>query len=135
MSDSPKNELQTKENENAKYAGAGGGTLLAVVASQLDDGNPIKPWLICAIPALSVVFGAIWIWLQVKIINIVRDNEAHKISVRTTRLIEEALANQNTSEDHKKMLRSRLEQFQMQNVDRSLKKLQNADVFSVNDIK
>lgn len=135
MSDSPNKELQTKENGNAKFVGAGGGTLLAVIASQLDDGNPIKPWLIYAAPALSVFFGSIWIWLQVKIINIVRDNEAHKVSVKTIKLIEEGLADPNTSEEHKKMLRRRLEQFQMQNVDRSLKKLQNADVISANDIK
>ena len=49
----------TSVSADAVGAGAGGGTLLAVIAQNLDPTDPIKPWLISLAPAATLMLSAI----------------------------------------------------------------------------
>jgi hypothetical protein len=51
-----KREAQT----SAGLAGAGGGTLVAVVANQVPDGNIVKPALQYMAPSISILITALW---------------------------------------------------------------------------
>jgi hypothetical protein len=65
--------------KDAGLAGAGGGTLVAVIANQFPEGNIAKPTLNYLAPSISILVTALWVWLQVKIANHVRDKEVNQV--------------------------------------------------------
>ena len=49
----------TESKVGAGAAGVGGGTLLVVIANNLREGNPLKPWLVLAAPSVSIFVWAL----------------------------------------------------------------------------
>lgn len=135
MTSDPSHSEANGGKTGAGLAGAGGGTLLAFVATSLPDTNTLKPWLLYAAPSVSIILGGLWIWTQVKIVNYFRDREFKRVIDQTRKTLEEALANPNTSEEHKKDIRKKLEEFDLLNVDRTMKKLKMLEVATASDVQ
>jgi hypothetical protein len=61
VQDDSKEEKESKTT--AGFAGASGGTLIAVIASQLPDDSPAKNLLIYSSPSISILFTLLWGWV------------------------------------------------------------------------
>lgn len=134
---SPEDEARTTKSgkAGAGVAGAGGGTLVALLATSLDDNNSLREWLIYAAPTVSVGLSGIWLWLQGKVVNRVRDREARGIIEDAKLELEAALLNPNTSDEHKDLIRKKLEEFELVNIDRVMKKLQSLEHLPLNEFQ
>jgi hypothetical protein len=107
----------------AGAAGVGGGTLLVVIANSLPENNKLKPWLIWAAPSVSVFLGGLWLWLQVKIANHLRDREVRLLINNARKTLEEALNNPKTSEPHRARIRRQLEKLEQVSIDRQMERI------------
>ena len=56
-----------KQNVDSYIAGAGGGTLLVLLASNLPDSNTLKSWLIIIAPAVTVLVSYLWRIARIKL--------------------------------------------------------------------
>lgn len=130
------NNGQNKSLESktpAGLAGAGGGTLIALFASSLDD--PLKEWLLYAAPSISVALSGVWIWAQVAIGNYFRDKEVELLIDNAKEKLEEALKNESTSDEHKEKLRDKLEKLELINVDRFISRVDSLEIITTEDIE
>jgi hypothetical protein len=118
----------------AGFAGAGGGTLLAVLAAHLPDNDAAKPWLLYLAPSVSIVLSAVWIWVQVQIANRFRDKEVHQLFERARGTLQEALENPNTSPEHRQTLQKQLEELEMLNVKRVMDRIKSLKVITSDDV-
>lgn len=113
----------TASKAGAGVAGAGGGTLLIVVAKLLPEGHFLKSILPLAAPSIAVTLSALWLWLQVEIINYWRDKRLKTLAMRAKLLLEEALKNPNTTEKHREMIRAKLEELEILITERELSRI------------
>jgi hypothetical protein len=107
----------------AGAAGVGGGTLLVVIANSLSENNKAKPLLIWAAPSVAVFLGGLWLWLQVKIANYLRDREVQALINNAKRTLEEALNNPKTSEPHRARIRRQLEKLEQVSIERQMERI------------
>jgi hypothetical protein len=117
---------KSKESKaGAGAAGIGGGTLLVTLANSLPNESRIKFWLILISPSVSVVLSVIWLWAQVEIANYMQDRKLRSLvkSIKTT--LQDALNNPNTSEDHRNVIRKKLEEVEIIIADRELGKIRS----------
>jgi hypothetical protein len=91
----------------AGFAGAGSGTGLVVFAESLPDGAARTISLYLA-PAASVLLGALALYVEIQ----ARRYMQHRLVRRLRRTLEEYLRNPHTSDEHKLLLRQRLEQIE-----------------------
>lgn len=124
---------RTESRAGAGVAGVGGGTFLAVVATELPETNPFKIWLLYLVPSVSVLLSAVWMWVQVQIANFLKDNEFRAVMKAAKNELEEALDNRNTTEEHKKEIRERLEALEKISVDRVFARLKNIKIATEHD--
>ena len=117
----------------AGLAGAGGGTLIAVIASSLDD--PLKQWLLFAAPSISILLSGIWIWAQVTIGNYFRDKEVKLLISNAKETLEDALKNESTSDEHKEKLRDKLEKLELIDVDRLITRVDSLKIITSADVE
>ncbi len=129
------NENKTESKLGAGFAGAGGGTLLAIFASSMEDGNPLKLWLLYAAPTITILLTAIWVWVQVSLTNYLRDKQVKLLIENARNHLENALENNNTSEVHKDKLRSELEQLELITVERVMEQVKSLGVVTTVDIE
>lgn len=123
---------ETEESKTpAGIAGASGGTLVAVIASGLEDSNPIKQWLFYSAPTITILLSAVWFWVQVTIRNYIRDKQVKNLTAEAKDTLEEALRSKDTSAEHKKVLRNKLEQLEIVNVDRLLSRVENIALVTI----
>ncbi len=102
-------------------AGAGGGTLLVVLANALPEGSQWKHTLVLVAPSISVTLSVIWLWVQKEIVCYIRNRKVLAVANRVKSRLLEALANQNTSEEHRLIIQQRLENLELMLADRDLK--------------
>jgi hypothetical protein len=107
----------------ATAAGAGGGTLLVVVANALPESNKFKPWLLLAVPSVSVLLSGLWIWTRVRLANYLRDREADTLVVALRSELRVLIADPHTSEQHRTTLRAKLEELDHVTVSRKLDRI------------
>src|ERR1700733_11503286 len=107
------NSKSTESRVGAGTAGAGGGTLLVVIANYLREGHPLKSWLLLAAPSMSVSLSALWLWLQLRLAHYLRDREANSLIESAKRQLEEALQNRETSPEHRAIIRQKLEMLEL----------------------
>jgi len=120
---------EKESKAGAIAAGAGGGTLLAVVANTLPESNPAKPWLLLCAPSASIFLSAMWLWAQRQIILYLRDREFRTATRRLIESLEQALDNTRTSPEHRDELRRRLEQVQLVTADKRLEEIRALNLF------
>lgn len=90
----------------AGLAGAGGGTGLVLIADTLPTGSPWREVFTFVAPSASVVFGALVYYVEVQASRLLQQ----RLVGRLRRTLEEYLKNPHTSDDHKALLRRRLEE-------------------------
>lgn len=91
----------------AGFAGAGSGTGLVVFAHSLPDGTARTIALYVA-PAVSAALGALALYVEIQ----ARRYMQQRLVRRLRRTLEEYLRNPHTSDEHKLLLRQRLEQIE-----------------------
>lgn len=135
MSSKDSSQKKKEAQANASWAGAGGGTLVAVVANQLPDQNIAKPTLLYLSPSISILVTAFWVWLQVKVANYVRDKEVEQLIQGAKAELEESIANPHISEEHRSYLRKQLEDLDSININRIKSKIKALNVITGDDVR
>lgn len=133
MTTSPDTRTVKESKAGAGAAGAGGGTLLVMLANTLS--NPWKSWLIVDSPSVSIILSALWLWCQVGIANYVQDLKLKQLVRSTKAILLEALDNPNTSDDHREAIRKRLEELELIIADRQMKQIRSLSPVTASDIR
>ena len=128
-------EHHTASRAGAGLAGAGGGTVLALFAASWPDSSPFKQWAIYAIPSVSILLTAVYVWLQVKIANYVQEKEVASLIETGKQKLQTAMANPNTSDEHKSRLQSELEQLEVLEVERVMARVKSINVITAKDVQ
>ena len=97
----------------AGAAGAGGGTLLVLLARNLPDDNPWKSWLVLLAPAVTVFLSGSWLWIQAAIAERAREKEKRQLFEMAKETIRKSMDDPHGSPEHKESLRKTLEDLQL----------------------
>ncbi|MCF6402027.1 hypothetical protein L3C95_04030 [Chitinophaga filiformis] len=118
---SPKNSTATsrdvKKDNSDSIAGAGGGMLIASLARNLPEDNPLKSWLIILAPALALGIKFIWS----KVLEYYQQKEIDKTREEVIKEIDDLLIDPSISEDEKIKLREKREKTKLSTVEELLK--------------
>ncbi len=107
----------------AGAAGAGGGTLLVLLANNLPPTNPWKSWLALIAPSVSVAVTALAALLKRYFETRLARRELISLISEAKQTLTAALANPQTSEEHKTQLRKELEKLELLSVQADLEKI------------
>ena len=103
--------------------GAGGGTLLVILAQNISENSPWKSWLVILAPGASVVATTGLSWVRAEWSAYRRRRTISSAFAKTKKHIEDGLKNRNTSEEHKAKLRERLEKIEIVMIEAASKDL------------
>jgi hypothetical protein len=121
--------LPEKEAPSAKkvagIGGAGGGTLLVVVARLLPDGYWLRPLLLWAAPTASVTLTGVWIWVQGQVSGWAENRKQRNVVKEARATLEGALSNPATSTEHREKVRAELEALEMIEVSRRMSRVKD----------
>ncbi|HEY1166358.1 MAG TPA: hypothetical protein VGE90_14360 [Chitinophaga sp.] len=92
-------------NTTSNLAGAGGGTLLLMLAKNIPDPSEIKSWLIILAPSVSVFLAWLWRLAGKKYDKFQKVREAKKLADLLYKDIDVALMDPSISEEEKEKLR------------------------------
>ncbi len=98
-------------------AGAGGGTLLLVLAQNMRQDHPWRSWLIILAPASALAIRALFLWVKAQSLTWWNQRRFDSRIKQTRTRIDEGLANPHSSDEHKRILRERLEKINLLAVD------------------
>ena len=113
----------SQSSRNSTVGGVSGGTLLAIVANQLPDSNPIKPFLIYLAPSSAIILTGLWDWARISIGVYSEKRRTRRKEQEFERYFEKArthlvmmledpeLSNQQKKEYHKRLEQLNLEKF------------------------
>jgi hypothetical protein len=101
----------------AGIAGAGGGTLLILIADTIPESWGVKPFLIYLAPTISIVLSVFWLWIKKRYADY---NRNKKLDLALKEL-EKFMNDPATSQDHKEQLRRSREQIQLAVVTKRMK--------------
>ncbi len=118
----------------ASAAGAGGGTLLIVLANSISVESPWRSVLLYAAPSASVLFSILWLWLKVAVANYVQDLQIRSLARRAKETLDQALSNPNTSSKHKEAMRARMEELEVFLADRHMGRIRSTKLITVADV-
>ena len=119
---------------SAGAAGVGGGTLLAVIATSLPNENRLKPFLIWAAPSVSVFLGGLWLTLQVRIANRLRDRELNQRIDSTMKMLEDKLKKADLEPSRRVEIKKQIEELEQINISRQMARIQSLKILSEEDI-
>jgi hypothetical protein len=120
-----------KESEtSAGLAGAGGGTLVAVIASQLPDDNAAKSLLIYLAPSISILLTLLWGWVRVKILNYINDREFERLIDVAIDKLDTRIADPNISEEYRESLKRKRQEFDEMSIDRIKSQIQAVTIYT-----
>lgn len=108
---------KTKSNFTADVAGAGGGTLLLLLAKNLPNTSEYKSWLIILAPTLAVCLSAFWRWISKNIDDYLKERKVERLKSQLRSDIEKALKNPHIPIEQKTILREKLAAFELQNIE------------------
>jgi len=115
---------QNSSNLQAGVAGAGGGTLLLLLAENLPETSEYKSWIILIAPTLSVGLAAFWKWLSTIVDNYIKKRKLEWLKNKLREDIENAIGNPNIPSEDKSMLKKKLAQFEIQNINSLVKSIE-----------
>ena len=118
---------------SAGVAGVGGGTLVAALATSLPENHALKPVLLIASPSVAICVRGIWLWMNARLSNWLRDREAKSILSTARIAVQKALDNSHTSEEYKKSVQAKLEEMEHAVLDRMLRRLRSLKVCTEED--
>jgi hypothetical protein len=119
----------------AGAAGISGGTFLVALANSLPEGSRAKFWLTLIAPSVSVVLSVMWLWAQVEIANYMQDRKLKSLVSDAKSNLQEALNNPNTSEEHRNVIRKKLEEIELIVADRELGRIKSLSPISLSDVR
>lgn len=118
---SPKNSTTTSKNvkrdNSDNIAGAGGGMLIASLARNLPEDNPLKSWLIILAPAIALGIKFIW----AKIAAYYEQKDIDKTRGEVIKEIDDLLIDPSISDEEKVKLREKREKTKLSTVEELLK--------------
>jgi hypothetical protein len=85
-------------------------------------------------PSVSVFLGGLWLWVQVKIANYMRDRDVRLELSKAQKTFEGALNNPKTSESHKARIRKQLEKLEQLSVDRHMERIKSLNIVTEEEI-
>ncbi|MFI3219619.1 MAG: hypothetical protein QX189_10935 [Methylococcales bacterium] len=106
---SPTNGKNKSSSIAMGAAGAGGGTLLVLLANNLPDASLFKSWLVIIAPSASVFLGSLLFWLKNKVSSYFENKMVQNELEKIREMLKTALNDDNTSEQHKEEMRKKLE--------------------------
>jgi hypothetical protein len=107
----------------AGVAGAGGGTLLVLLANNLPPGNTWKPWLLIIAPSASVTISVVASWVKHYFEKKLNTRELEILIAQSKETLRSALNNDQTSPEHKAELRKNLEELERLLVNRDIENI------------
>jgi hypothetical protein len=120
-----------KESEtSAGLAGAGGGTLVAVIASQLPDDNAAKSLLIYLAPSISILLTLLWGWVRIKFLNYINDREFERLIDVAIDKLDTRIADPNISEEYRDSLKRKRQEFDEMSIDRIKSQIQAVTIYT-----
>jgi hypothetical protein len=127
------NKLAPAENNNnqnlpANVAGAGGGTLLLLLAQNLPETNEYRSWLIIVAPSITVAIVAIWKWATKKIDNYWKFRKIESLKEKLRKDIDKAIKNPNFPTDQIDDLRRKLAELELTAIEDLMKAIKTIDV-------
>ena len=112
----------------AGAAGAGSGTLLVLLANNLPDRSPWKSWLVLVAPSLSIGITVLYVWIRKAVDEYLDKRKIERFVREAKTTLQEGLNNPNTSDAHRRKLRTQLEELELLLVEASIQKVRVADV-------
>lgn len=122
-----------QSRNSAGLAGAGGGTLVAVVANELPDGNFLKVPLIYCAPSISLILTLSWVWLQVRVASYFREREVKNLVENLKVELETKLKERDLPDELRLQFEKELNELKLISVQRLKKRLQSLDVITAKD--
>jgi hypothetical protein len=114
---------RTQSTLPAGAAGAGGGTLLVLLANNLPATSLWKSWIVLIVPSASIAISVGFDWLKRYVDRILKQRQLEALIINAKRTLQAALENSQTSEAHRAQLREELEKLELLLVRSSLEKI------------
>ena len=84
-----------------------------LLANNLPDHNPWKSWLVLLAPSISIGISVVYSWIRKAVDDSLESRKVNWFVIEAKQTLKEALENPNTSETHRKRLRTQLEELEM----------------------
>jgi hypothetical protein len=127
---------QKREGQtNAGLAGAGGGTLVTVIATSLPDSNVVKPPLLYLAPSISILLTALYVFSLSKIANYVTEREVKKLLQECRKTLQVIIADPSTSEEHRVYSCKQLEELDKMMISLMTSKIKSLKSMTSEDIE
>ena len=118
---------QQPTSTSASIAGAGGGTLLVLLANNLPDTYPLKSWLVILAPSVSIVLSLFWKYISRKSNAYFKVKKVERSKKLLLQKIENALQNGIISEKEAIMLKKKMREIELQSIDNLANKIKSID--------
>jgi hypothetical protein len=109
----------------AGVAGIGSGTGLLALAHSLPDDAALKPWLVFAAPAVSIIASALWIQAQIEFATLTQEIKFNWLVSRARTRLKNAINDPLTDPKAKEELRTKLQYLESVIVERDLLRLRS----------
>lgn len=119
--------IQQPSSTSASIAGAGGGTLLVLLANNLPEAYALKSWLVIIAPSVSIVLSLFWKFISRKTNAYFKRKKVEKSKVLLERKIEAALNNEHISPEEAGMLKRKMAEIELQSIDNLANKIKSID--------
>ena len=118
---------QQPTSTSASIAGAGGGTLLVLLANNLPDSYFLKSWLVIIAPSVSIVLSLFWKFISRKSNAYFKVKKVERSKKLLLQKIENALQNGIISEKEAAMLKKKMREIELQSIDNLANKIKSID--------
>lgn len=119
--------IQQPSSTSASIAGAGGGTLLVLLASNLPDTYPLKSWLVIIAPSVSIVLSVFWKFISRKSNAYFKVKKVERSKKLLQKKIEAALQNGIISPEEATTLKRKMAEIELQSIDNLANKIKSID--------
>ncbi|SFE92621.1 hypothetical protein SAMN05518672_11284 [Chitinophaga sp. CF118] len=110
-------------NNSSDIVGAGGGTLLILLAQNLPENYSYKSWMVASAPAITMAVKFLWKLMDREYFFFKRKRNARKKRMEVTQDIDQLLNDPNTSNRVKETLREQREEVQLSLIKEQIREL------------
>jgi len=118
---------QQPNSTSASIAGAGGGTLLVLLANNLPESYALKSWLVIIAPSVSIVLSMFWKYISRKSNAYFKVKKVERSKKLLQKKIETALQNGIISAEEAAMLKRKMAEIELQSIDNLANKIKSID--------
>lgn len=123
----PVSNSQQPDSTSAGIAGAGGGTLLVLLANNLPESYTFKSWLVIIAPSVSIVLSFFWKFISKKTNAYFKVKKVEKSKKLLQKKIDTALQNGIISAEEAAMLKRKMAEIELQSIDNLANKIKSID--------